>query len=47
MVWKCDAKTEKEQWLHVMMVFDFYSYEDNNNNALNHDKMWASLRGFI
>lgn len=26
-----------------MMVFDFYSYKDNNNNALTHDKMWASL----
>lgn len=43
MVWKCNSKTEKEQCLHVMVVSDFYSYKDNNNNALNQDKMWASL----
>ena len=43
MVWKYDSKTEKEQWLNVMIAFDFYSCKDNNNNALNHDKMWVSI----
>lgn len=29
--------------LNVTITFEFYSHEDNNNNALNHDKMWASF----